>query len=671
MSTDGPAQRSPRPSFPAPSPRSPAADDLDAALDALAQRAASALGAGDGRDLHLGSRTGRPAARRRRTGWTRRGRAGLAAEVADPAHPFTDAATTRVGDVRPRGVACRTDRPFVGAYLPLIVSRGGVDVALGSIGHRLAGAAHASTTPSASPRRPGRAGGLAVDRARLASTAAERSEWFERMAHTDPLTGLANERTVGRHPRARARAGGPPGRARCRSRSSTSTTSRSTNREGGHEAGDDVLRRVAAVLAESVRLVDTVGRIGGDEFVLVAPGSAGPMVARRVLDGIAALPAVAGRPISVSAGVARFPADGADAEALIAAATAALAPGAGRGSRARSRPGSSPRAEPAALGRADASGPVSRPRSPRPSRRSASSALVAPGPGSSVSASTIPSPARAGRCPRSRPSRRVPTCEAAERHRDAVAADDPRLVDLVAARRREVLHRERDRAGGADRGEAGPGAAVGVRIGGQRAGLGAASSTAATLCSYAWAASSWPWSSRFQPPSTTIARTAAMRRTQRRGEVRRAAARSARRPRSGTATGAVAARGGRGRRGARVDAALATAARGEVGRRGGHDPALQRGRRLDDRHATRPGPAARDPSSAISACASAHVARCSRTAAASAGSSAPSTNAAPARGPRRRSGPGARVRMRIRSRCTPRPSEVHGASRAARGASGS
>jgi diguanylate cyclase (GGDEF)-like protein len=78
------------------------------------------------------------------------------------------------------------------------------------------------------------------------------------------------------------------------------------------------------VLAESVRLVDTVGRIGGDEFVLVAPGSAGAMVARRVQDAIAALPVVAGRAVSVSAGVARFPVDAADAETLIAAATEAL-----------------------------------------------------------------------------------------------------------------------------------------------------------------------------------------------------------------------------------------------------------------------------------------------------------------------------------------------------------
>ena len=112
---------------------------------------------------------------------------------------------------------------------------------------------------------------LAVDRARLASTAAERSEWFERMAHTDPLTGLANERTVGRILELElARAG--------RQGSEVSFAMfdvddfQATNRDSGHEAGDDVLRRVAAVLAESVRLVDTVGRIGGDEFVLVAPG---------------------------------------------------------------------------------------------------------------------------------------------------------------------------------------------------------------------------------------------------------------------------------------------------------------------------------------------------------------------------------------------------------------
>jgi GGDEF domain-containing protein len=49
------------------------------------------------------------------------------------------------------------------------------------------------------------------------------------------------------------------------------------------------------------------------------------MVAMRILEGIAALPPLAGRSITVSAGVARFPADGTDSSELIAAATAGLA----------------------------------------------------------------------------------------------------------------------------------------------------------------------------------------------------------------------------------------------------------------------------------------------------------------------------------------------------------
>lgn len=213
---------------------------------------------------------------------------------------------------------------FTGAYLPLLVSAGGVEVSLGAFG--LGWVAPHALDASAQELLGGLASlaALAVDRARFASTAAERSDWFERMAHTDPLTGLANERTVGRilelELARAARQGGEVSFAMF-----DIDDFRATNQEGGHDAGDDVLRRVAAVLAESVRLVDTVGRIGGDEFVLVAPGSAGMTVAHRVLDGITALPAVAGRTISVSAGVARFPTDGSDTNSLIAAASEALA----------------------------------------------------------------------------------------------------------------------------------------------------------------------------------------------------------------------------------------------------------------------------------------------------------------------------------------------------------
>jgi len=256
----------------------------------------------------------------------------LAGEVADPAHPFAVAASSRVATFD-REATMPDGSSFVGAYLPLLVSSRGLDVPLGSIGFGW----HGVRTLDAAERETLTAlaalAAVAIDRDRLASTAAERSEWFERMAHTDPLTGLANARTVARILELElARAG--------RQGSEVSFAMfdvddfQATNRESGSEAGDDVLRRVAAVLAESVRLVDTVGRIGGDEFVLVAPGSAGMTVARRVLDGIAALPPVGGRRITISAGVAQFPVDGGDADALIAAAKDGLARarGEGRGS---------------------------------------------------------------------------------------------------------------------------------------------------------------------------------------------------------------------------------------------------------------------------------------------------------------------------------------------------
>jgi diguanylate cyclase (GGDEF)-like protein len=165
---------------------------------------------------------------------------------------------------------------------------------------------------------------VAIDRSRLASMILERSEWFERMAHTDPLTGLANQRTFARVLELElARA------ARQGSEISLAVFDvdglTDVNARLGHETGDDVLRSVATVLAESVRLVDTVARYGGDEFVVIAPGSAGATVARRVVDGVAALAPVAGAALSVSAGVAKVPTDGANADELLASAQAALA----------------------------------------------------------------------------------------------------------------------------------------------------------------------------------------------------------------------------------------------------------------------------------------------------------------------------------------------------------
>jgi diguanylate cyclase (GGDEF)-like protein len=207
---------------------------------------------------------------------------------------------------------------------PLVVNRGGVELPLGV----LALGWTQARTPNEDEARLIDAVthliSVAVDHGRLGSLVAERSEWFERMAHSDPLTGLANQRTLARVLELElARAGRQGGEVSVALFDVDDF--KATNESEGHQIGDDVLRAVAAVLAESVRLVDTVARYGGDEFVLIAPGSAGLTVARRVVEGVAALPPVGGHSISVCASLARFPTDGRTTDEILSVAEHSLA----------------------------------------------------------------------------------------------------------------------------------------------------------------------------------------------------------------------------------------------------------------------------------------------------------------------------------------------------------
>jgi diguanylate cyclase (GGDEF)-like protein len=43
------------------------------------------------------------------------------------------------------------------------------------------------------------------------------------------------------------------------------------NDEQGHMVGDELLRRIAVAIEESTRVVDVIGRFGGDEFVVLLP----------------------------------------------------------------------------------------------------------------------------------------------------------------------------------------------------------------------------------------------------------------------------------------------------------------------------------------------------------------------------------------------------------------
>jgi diguanylate cyclase (GGDEF)-like protein len=94
----------------------------------------------------------------------------------------------------------------------------------------------------------------------------------------------------------------------------------------GHLAGDRVLAGVGDVLRETTREIDCPARYGGEEFVAVLPETklaAAVDVAERIRETLATR-IFEGRRVTLSIGVAEYPVHGETAEALIAAADAAL-----------------------------------------------------------------------------------------------------------------------------------------------------------------------------------------------------------------------------------------------------------------------------------------------------------------------------------------------------------
>ncbi|MDA0163822.1 EAL domain-containing protein [Solirubrobacter ginsenosidimutans] len=98
------------------------------------------------------------------------------------------------------------------------------------------------------------------------------------------------------------------------------------NDELGHAEGDRVLAATAERLRSVVRSSDVVGRLGGEEFVLILPGvdaEAAEDCAERARAALAEL-TVRGRPLAASAGVAVSPLDGVEPSELLANGDTAL-----------------------------------------------------------------------------------------------------------------------------------------------------------------------------------------------------------------------------------------------------------------------------------------------------------------------------------------------------------
>ncbi len=143
---------------------------------------------------------------------------------------------------------------------------------------------------------------------------------LEELATTDALTGLLNRTAFEEElavELARSRRHGRPGALLF----SDLDGFKVINDTLGHRAGDEVLRQVASVFRQELRAIDTIGRIGGDEFALLLPDTTcegASAVAQKLRSTVASvLREAGGQPIALGVSVGCVEFDGRTPESAV------------------------------------------------------------------------------------------------------------------------------------------------------------------------------------------------------------------------------------------------------------------------------------------------------------------------------------------------------------------
>ncbi|UVK41905.1 EAL domain-containing protein [Mesorhizobium sp. AR07] len=152
-----------------------------------------------------------------------------------------------------------------------------------------------------------------------------------RLAHFDPLTGLANRRSFSSRLDMEIAA---MGQARKSGHLALLLLDldrfKEVNDLYGHGAGDAMLQKVAHCVTGILHQGQMVARLGGDEFAIIAPNLTDPLEAGRIADAVLTAMreenrgSVGGGLVSASIGIALYPSDAENQASLISHADTAL-----------------------------------------------------------------------------------------------------------------------------------------------------------------------------------------------------------------------------------------------------------------------------------------------------------------------------------------------------------